>query len=128
MVRVCNGQKVDLLDLRHMEKALTYLKRLYPERIAFTEEEKEFASGLLRVFLMKDDCQCQMPTRFVPVGEVCVHGAVKYCCVKRPKVVVAGSACDGCDIARKYRGCGNLQCSSYDRKDRENVWFVEVEN
>ena len=32
----------------------------------------------------------------------------------------------GIDISRKYRSCGSLQCSRFDRKDGRNVWFVEV--
>lgn len=69
----------------------------------------------------------KLPRVFVPIGGYVVHGGYRYRCIQRPpeKGLHPDEACSGCDISRKYRSCGGLQCSRYDREDGCNVWFVE---
>ena len=70
----------------------------------------------------------KLPKEFIPVGAYVDCGGFRYRCIERPPVcgMLPEDACSGCDISRKYRSCGSLQCSRFDRKDGRNVWFVEA--
>lgn len=76
----------------------------------------------------------KLPTRFVPVGKTLNRYGRVFKCVLRPDVSVLDpcEACRGCWFSRTHRddrltsNCNAIQCSSWDRKDGENVWFVAV--
>ena len=74
-------------------------------------------------------------TRFVPVGCSLVRYGRKLACVERPADLwPAADACGGCFFRRSRTEngtvitCSDIQCSSFDRMDGKNVWFVEGED
>lgn len=74
-----------------------------------------------------------LPTRFVPLGETFVRYGVELRCVLRDPIGCPRDACRGCwfSKARKADGrnvnCADIQCSSWDRMDGRNVWYVPVD-
>lgn len=75
-----------------------------------------------------NDRRC-LPTRYVRLGgEMCRYGKVLVC-VRRPCELVPADACSGCWFSRGRKegamtNCNDIQCSSHDRMDGNNVWFV----
>lgn len=72
----------------------------------------------------------RLPTRYIPLGGVLVRYGVRLVCVRRPRLACVSAACKGCWFRRSRIGdtvinCNDLQCSSWDRMDSKNVWFVE---
>lgn len=71
----------------------------------------------------------KMPTRFVRLGgEITRYGCRLVCC-ERPSGLAPCDACKGCFFSlSRYEGsviqCNDIQCSSFDRMDGLNVWFV----
>lgn len=120
-----NGYICDVMD--RIEKIL---RRAFPEKKVFTEEEKEFAEGVIASYsnVVRNDRRCMsLPTRFIGIGDRVEIAGHVYRCVLRGGVRMPSEACAGCDFSRKYRNCVDLQCSRFDRRDGENVWFREVE-
>lgn len=109
-----------------MERIENILRRAFPERDAFTEEERSFAAKVYAASLSGGGRSSLLPTRFVGVGDEVEVGGIRYRCVLRNDESCPAAACWGCDISRKGRWCQDLQCSVFDRRDRRNVWFVEV--
>ena len=78
----------------------------------------------------------KLPGRFVPVGGVLSRYGRSFRCVSRPPVASMSpqDACRGCWFARTHRderlttNCYAVQCSSFDRKDGRNVWFIDEED
>lgn len=75
-----------------------------------------------------------LPTRYVPVGGEFTRYGVRLVCVRRPRVECISGACRGCWFSRGRKvingetvmlNCNDIQCSSWDRMDGRNVWFVE---
>ena len=72
-----------------------------------------------------------LPTRFVGVGEEMMRYSRKMLCVRRPHGLIPSEACSGCwfrnhlRIGKVITNCSDIQCSSFDRPDGENVWFIE---
>lgn len=75
-----------------------------------------------------------LPTRYVPVGGEFTRYGVRLVCVQRPRVSGVSAACKGCWFSRGRKvicgetvmlNCNDIQCSSWDRMDGRNVWFVE---
>ena len=75
-----------------------------------------------------------LPTRYVPEGGEFTRYGVKLVCVKRPRVECISAACRGCWFSKGRKfidgrfvvvNCDDIACSSFDRMDRKNVWFVE---
>lgn len=75
-----------------------------------------------------------LPTRYVPVGGEFTRYGVRLVCVARPRVDCVSAACRGCWFSRGRRviggevvmlNCNDIACSSWDRMDGRNVWFVE---
>ena len=77
----------------------------------------------------------KLPSRFIPVGKTVVRYGQKFKCILRPPIEMLHhtEACRGCWFAKTHRdnglvsNCNAIQCSSWDRKDGKNVWFVAVE-
>ena len=111
-----------------MDKVEVILRRAFPERDVFSSEEMQFATLVLAASLIGDSRSSALPTRFVPVGGEVSVGGIRYKCVARTDESCPAAACWGCDISRKGRWCQDLQCGSFDRRDKRNVWFVEVED
>lgn len=72
------------------------------------------------------------PTRFVPIGHEFVRYGRRLLCVERPKDTWPPlRACKGCFFRRSEArdgviiNCKDIQCSSFDRRDRKNVWFID---
>lgn len=113
-----------------MERIDKILHRAFPEREDFTAEERSFAESVLASYsnVVRSDRRCiALPTRFIAIGKTVEIGGHVYKCMLRGGVKTPADACGGCDFSRKCRGCVDLQCSRYDRRDGENVWFREVE-
>ena len=74
-----------------------------------------------------------LPTRYVRIGcEMHRYGRVLKC-VLRPSGLTPSDACSGCWFSKGRKGgnstlvnCNDIQCSSFDRMDGKNVWFVEI--
>lgn len=74
-----------------------------------------------------------LPTRYVPLGQEFRRYGTTLVCTERPKGLVPTAACKGCWFRRSKVGgavvnCDDIQCSSFDRMDGRNVWFVEMED
>lgn len=65
-----------------------------------------------------------LPDRTVPVGGTFLHRGEVYRVVLRMDVDRAGMACAGCAF-RNLNCPENYACSSFDRLDRQGVWFVK---
>ena len=77
-----------------------------------------------------------LPTRYVRLGEEFMRYGVSLVCVRRPEGLHPGDACKGCWFAKGRKrlcgdtvmvNCNDMQCSSWDRMDGRNVWFIEKE-
>ena len=70
-----------------------------------------------------------LPTLFRPVGAVLVRQGVKLVVVKRPADLKIKDACRDCFFSDKSCSWSNnhLQCSKFDRRDQQSVWFVKVD-
>lgn len=72
-----------------------------------------------------------LPTRFIRLGEQLVRYGKTLVCVRRPDALSPGDACRGCWFRSNHRAggvgvnCQDIQCSVWDRRDGEDVWFVE---
>lgn len=73
-----------------------------------------------------------LPTRYVRLGEEFERYGVTLVCVRRRVNIAPADACRGCWFRRARRpgsevviNCNDIQCSSWDRMDGLNVWFVE---
>lgn len=75
-----------------------------------------------------------LPTRYVALGGEFSRYGVRLVCIKRPRVECVSAACKGCWFSRGRRvigdetvmlNCNDIACSSWDRMDGQNVWFVE---
>lgn len=121
-------------------KVMRVLRRMYPDRSEFSEEEKALVGDVLAASMEGSPKSGMLPTKFVGIGGLVEVGGYRYRCIERPRMiskVVAGreivfeltcpaDVCLGCDFSIKYRNCSSVQCSYADRRDRRNVWFVEV--
>ena len=77
-----------------------------------------------------------LPTRYVRLGDEFERYRTTLVCVRRPDGLHPADACKGCWFARGRKrivgetvlvNCNDIQCSSWDRMDGRNVWFVEKE-
>lgn len=73
-----------------------------------------------------------LPTRFVRLGGEFTRYGVTLVCSRRPAGLHHTDACKGCFFSRARNGeyimnCNDIQCSSWDRMDGHNVWFVKKE-
>lgn len=110
-----------------MTKGERALRKINPDRESFSAEEIAFADRLLSAFFDAPSRVPSLPVRFVPIGERVTVAGFTYECIEADRVSVPCFACQGCDLSKKYRPCGDLQCSAIDREDRTFVWFKEVE-
>ena len=74
-----------------------------------------------------------LPTRYVHIGQEMTRYGVCLVCVERPKGLIPTAACKGCFFKKARSGgvvvnCNDIQCSSWDRMDGRNVWFVRKED
>lgn len=69
----------------------------------------------------------RLPRVYVPVGETTVTPVGVLRCEARPRGLHWTECCRDCALRTKDRGCYDLQCSSFDREDGVNVWFVNNE-
>lgn len=106
-----------------MGKVERVLRKAFPGREAFTEEEYNVAKAALYV-ANSDAPKSRMPRTDVEVGGFVNKGGRRYKCVLRMDVLHPSDACLGCDLCD--RPCSGLRCSSFDRRDGLNVWFKEV--
>lgn len=83
---------------------------------------------------MDGDKNSVLPTRYVPIGEEFTRYGVRLLCIKRPRVECVSAACKGCWFSKGRRfindelvmlNCNDIACSSWDRMDGKNVWFVQ---
>jgi len=110
-----------------MKRSEQLLRKAFPGREGFSVMELEAVEGVLGVLGSVDDRSSRLPMVFIEIGDLVEHYGHVYRCVERPKGIEVCMACSGCDFDRKHRQCffANLQCSSFDRRDRKSVWFVE---
>lgn len=100
------------------------LRRLCPEKKAFTEDDYRFAREILSIAGGKIDKASGLPQRFVAIGETVYVKGRAYRCIARDEVHWT-DCCQGCAFVGT--DCPPfLQCSRYDRKDKKNVWFEEI--
>ena len=109
-----------------MNKEERILRKMFPDRRDFSEEEVSYVGRVLSAYLEPSSRNTALPSRFVEVGDSVEVGGYRYKCVLRERISAPCEACKGCDFSRKYRNCGDVQCSSFDRRDGRNVWFAEI--
>lgn len=113
-----------------MKMSERILRRVHPGRGDFGEDERSYVEVVLSAYndeRASSGRTSAMPVRYVPEGgEVTVAGRVLRC-VRRGAVTCPADACSGCSLSRLYLGCADLQCSSFDRRDGINVWFLAEE-
>ena len=110
------------LNLRFMGKVDRILRKMYPGRESFTDEERKLAEAALYV-ANSDAPKSRMPRKDIAVGGMVMKNGIRYRCVLRPEILSPADACGGCGL--KDRPCSGLRCSSFDRTDGLNVWFQE---
>lgn len=75
-----------------------------------------------------------LPTRYVALGDEFTRYGIRLKCVRRSRVESVSGACKGCWFSRGRKfingefvmvNCNDIACSSWDRMDGNNVWFVE---
>lgn len=83
--------------------------------------------------MVKGSSRLSLPTRYVRIGSILVRYGKTLECVERPKGLAPCDACRGCwfstgkgHIGGGVVNCRDIQCSSWDRMDGRNVWFVEA--
>lgn len=104
------------------------LRRVHPGRVDFGEDELSYVDAVVSAYNEERAASgrvASLPGRFVAVGEVVSVAGHAVRCVPRPDVWPPCEACRGCALSRLYLGCGDLQCSVFDRRDGSDVWFVE---
>lgn len=105
------------------------LRRLYPDRGEFSEGELSYVDAVLSAYAgerLSSERASALPLRYVEVGGAVSVSGYRLRCVERPRCLWPPSeACSGCALSRLYLGCAGLQCSSFDRRDGRNVWYVE---
>ena len=75
-----------------------------------------------------------LPTRYVALGDEFVRYGVRLVCIGRPPGLLPTAGCKGCWFNRSRSAdgnpinCNDIQCSSWDRMDGRNVWFVDKED
>lgn len=106
-----------------MGKVDRILRKMYPGREVFTEDERRLAESALYV-ANSDAPKSRMPRKDVALGEMVVKNGISYRCVLRPEISTPADACLGCGM--KDRPCSGIRCSSFDRSDGLNVWFLEI--
>lgn len=106
-----------------MGKVERVLRRVYPGREDFTDEERRLAESAIYV-ANSDAPKARMPRTDIPVGGVLHKNGRAYRCVVRDEVSSPADACSGCGL--RERPCYGVRCSSFDRSDGGNVWFIEV--
>ena len=108
-----------------MGKIDRVLRRTFPGRESFTEEERRLAEAALYV-ANSDAPKSRIPRKDIPIGQTVTKNGVTYKCVPRADITSlnAADACIGCSL--KDRPCSGLRCSSFDRRDGINVWFEEI--
>lgn len=79
--------------------------------------------------MRESDGAHKLPTRFIPLGDGLLRYGRVLECVRRPKDLNWREACRGCWLSRGIRdgvpvNCEDIQCSKWDRRDGEDVWFV----
>lgn len=79
-----------------------------------------------------DNIKDNLPTRFVRLGGEFTRYGVTLVCVRRDTCLHHTDACKGCFFSKARNGrnimnCNDIQCSSFDRMDGLNVWFVPKE-
>ena len=100
------------------------LRRIYPEKGAFSESEWQLAREILMIADGKTEKASSLPRRFVMLGDVLEFRGRRYRCVLRDEVHWI-DCCRGC--AFQGGDCPSfLQCSKFDRQDGRNVWFEEI--
>lgn len=112
-----------------MADASQILRSVYPERDGFSEAEVTLVRDVLSFLERKTGSRAvRMPSRYVMIGDTTVVEGRRYLCVERRPVQTPAEACSGCDFSIRYRNCDPLKCSSFDRADRTNVWFHEIDS
>lgn len=107
------------------EKIELLLRKIYPDRDNFSDAEVQLAMDVYAALKYTDGRTAELPTRFVPMGGIIRVKGRHYKCVRRPNLAIACEACSGCAFSGGT--CPEfLQCSSFDRMDKKNVWFEEV--
>jgi len=114
------------LHLCGMRKGERILKKAFPERSEFSEEEIELAEKVIEAYLAPTPRSSALPTKYTDVGDILEIGGHRYECIVARRCSVPSEACSGCDFSRKYRNCSDVQCSPFDRRDGKFVWYKEV--
>ena len=102
------------------------LRELYPGKEEYSPEEVSFAQRAILI-AKKDAKRSRIPRTDIAIGDTFFRKGREYVCVRRPRVSLPSEACSGCSFNTSDVKCIGLRCSSFDRSDRNNVWFEEVE-
>lgn len=109
-----------------MTKEERILRFKYPGRTDFTEDEIREARRILSTDDGKGDDASRLPARFVPIGASCCYNGRYYRCVRAPRNLQS-DPCSGCDIRGENCTSKAPQCSPFDRRDHERVWYKLID-
>lgn len=105
-----------------MAKIDRVLKKVFPGRDTFTEDEKKLAQRCIEA-ANADAARSRMPRSEYAVGETFEKAGATLKVIARPRGIHPSEACSGCFFIS--RNCYGLKCSKFDRSDETFVWFVE---
>lgn len=103
------------------------LRKVFPTREVFTEEEIRLAKAVAEA-VHENMTHSRLPKKkYHSLYSVFMVDHVRLKVVPRGPVMAPKDACMGCYFkSGKNNPCSSICCSSFDREDKRNVWFVEV--
>lgn len=108
-----------------MVKADRILREVFPGREVFTDVERRLVERVISA-VNNDAPRSRIPRTDIPVGREFEMDGVRLVVCRRGVVYEPKDACMGCWFKTEGRSCYGLRCSSFDRADRVNVWFVNA--
>lgn len=106
------------------DKLKRILRDIYPGRdpSGLTSDEIELAERA--IVAATRDAKRSRGVKLDPLlGSVFSFNGREYEVIARPVRLEVSEACSGCAFARRH--CPAARCSSFDRSDGVNVWFIE---
>lgn len=112
-----------------MKLAEKILRRMRPDAEIFPPEALSYVEEVVAAYNEEKALlgkKTALPTRFVEIGDEVVVRGRRFRCEEAARISLPADACSGCSLSKLYLGCGDLQCSCFDRRDKKFVWFKEV--
>lgn len=106
------------------EKLKRILRDIYPDKAPESASPEEIALAQRAIAAATRDAKRSRGVKLDPLlGSAFCFDGVYYRVVRRASGIEVSQACEGCAFSRRH--CPAARCSSFDRSDGVNVWFVE---